>query len=216
MSAAFRGPSPPDDETEHLAGGRIDRAASEPSPSLVSSPADRTPPRPLEPTEDAGSIELHEERLAARKDLVEAGEVVIHTEVDEVPGRLEVDSFHEEIQVEHIPIGRVVSERAAPWEVGDELVVPIYEEQLVVVKRLVLKEEVRVRRVRAWEHRIFEDTVRRERLVVEEPEGTHVVREQYPSGNEASLTGPSPSGSSPKRVAEEGGFFGHLVRKALK
>src|SRR4051812_19958283 len=61
-------------------------------------------------------IELKEEQLVARKRLVEAGEVVIHTEVDEVPGRLEVDAFHEEIEIEHVPVGKVVTERVAPWE----------------------------------------------------------------------------------------------------
>ena len=57
-----------------------------------------------------------------------------------------------------------------------------YEEQRYM-KRLVLKEEVRVRRVRAWEHRLFEDTVRRERLVVEEAKARTSSASSSQTGN---------------------------------
>ena len=160
-------------------------------------------------------IELKEERLVARKQLVEAGEVLLHTEIDEVPGRLEVEAFHEEIEVQHEPVGKIVTERVAPWEEDGELVVPVYEEQLVLVKRLVLKEQVRIRRVRSWERRLFEETLRKERLVVEEPPGARTLREQYPAATDG-----EPS-TADERHAErdrpdEGGLLGHLVRKALQ
>jgi len=165
--------------------------------------------------EDEHVIELKEEQIVARKRLVEAGEVVLHTEVDEVPGRLEVEAFHEEIEVEHVPIGRIVTERVAPWEEDGELVVPVYEEQLVVVKRLILKEQVRVCRVRAWERQLFEDTLRKERLVVEEPPEQRTVRELYPGeGNEAPTPVDDPR--SERNRSDEGGLLGHLVRKALQ
>src|SRR5919199_1443088 len=85
------------------------------------------------------TIELREEQLVAQKELVDLGEVVIRTTVDEVPGRLEVDAFREEAVVEHIPVGQVVTERKDPWEEDGALVIPLYEEQLVVVKRLYLR-----------------------------------------------------------------------------
>ena len=46
--------------------------------------------------------------------------------------------------------------------------VPVYGEQLVVVKRLVMKERIRIRRIATTERRLFEDTLRRERLVIED------------------------------------------------
>jgi len=170
-------------------------------------------PRRLD--EDEHVIELKEEQLVARKRLVEAGEVVIHTEIDEVPGRLEVEAFHEEIEVEHVPVGKVVTERIAPWEEDGELVVPIYEEQLVVVKRLVLKEQVRVRRVRALETQLFEDTLRKERLVVEEPAEPHAVRERY-SAEAADELASIEDRRSDRDQSDEGGLLSHLVRKALQ
>jgi|SRR5579862_2916399 len=128
------------------------------------------------------TIKLHREELVAHKEMRHLGDVEIHTETEEVPGRLEVDAMREEVQVEHIPVGRVVSEREAPRHEGDDLIVPIYEEQLVVTKRLVLREELRIRRVRETETRLFEDTLRREHVVVEDPE--NLLRERYPTDQE--------------------------------
>jgi uncharacterized protein (TIGR02271 family) len=113
-------------------------------------------------------LELHEEVLVARKRLVDAGEVVFRTEVDEVPGRLDVEALREDVKVTREPVGKAVTERTAPWEEGDELVIPIYEEQLVVTKRLFLREHIRVQRLKTTEVRHFEDTVRRERLVIDD------------------------------------------------
>ena len=110
------------------------------------------------------TIELREEQLIAHKELRELGEVEVRTEWDLVPGRIEVDAYREEVEVEHEPVGQVVSERGQSWEEDGVLIVPIYEEQLVVTKRLVLRERLRIRRVGTTERQLFEDTLRRERL----------------------------------------------------
>lgn len=161
-------------------------------------------------------VELREERLVAHKELREAGEVVVRTEVEEVPSRLEVDAFREEVQVEHVPVGQVVSERSAPWQDGDTFVVPVYEEQLVVVKRLVLKEHLRIRRVGTTERRLFEDTVRRDRLIIEDTSGMGFAHEVFPTRDDrGELFQDDPQGRRAARTAE-GGFFHGLVRKALQ
>jgi len=129
------------------------------------------------------TIELREEELVARKELRELGSIQIRTEVKDGPGRLEVDAYREEVVIEHEPVGQVVSEREEPREEDGVLVIPIYEEQLAVVKRLVLRERMRVRRVGTTERQLFEDTLRRERLVVEDPQQTGRVREVYPTSD---------------------------------
>src|SRR5205823_2361508 len=91
-----------------------------------------------EPTEQ--TVELKEEVLVPHKELREVGQAQIRTQVEEVPGRLEVEAYREEVNIEHVPVGRVVSERVAPWEEDGVLVVPVYEEQLVVTERLLLRE----------------------------------------------------------------------------
>lgn len=127
------------------------------------------------------TVQLREERLVARKDRQKAGEVVIRKEVEEVPGRLEVEAFREEVHVEHVPVGRVVQERAKPREEDGVLIIPVYEEQLVVSKRLVLREEIRVRSVGTTERQVFEDRLRKDRLRIEDPDHTGAVREKYPT-----------------------------------
>ena len=163
-------------------------------------------------------IELREEVLVPRKETREVGEIVVRTEIEEVPGRLEVEAVHEEIEVEHVPVGEVVQERRSPWEDGDTPVVPVYEEQLVVSKRLVLKEQIRIRRTSATETRLFEERLRRERLVVED-NGLDVVRERYPADgeNHAPAAYERHKGDGRPREGEgEGGFLEGLVRKALQ
>lgn len=128
------------------------------------------------------TIKLHREELVPHKEMRHLGDVEIHTETEEVAGRLEVEALREEVEVEHVPVGRVVSEREAPRHEGDDLIVPIYEEQLVVTKRLVLREELRIRRTRQTETRLFEDTLRREHVVVEDPE--NLMRERYPTDDD--------------------------------
>jgi uncharacterized protein (TIGR02271 family) len=162
------------------------------------------------------TLELREERLVAHKDLREAGQIEVRTQVDEVPGRLEVDAYREEVLIEHEAVGQVVSERDKPWEENGVLVIPIYEEQLVVTKRLVLRERMRVRRVATTERQLFEDTLRRERLVVDDPQHTGLVREQYPTGEGNDSRQTAPTDSEPRADEKEGGFLDHLVRKALE
>ena len=155
-------------------------------------------------------VELREERLIAHKEMRELGEVVVRTHVDEVPGRLEVDAVREEVEVDHLPVGEVVSERVRPWEEDGALIVPVYEEQLVLVKRLVLREKIRIRRVETHERRLFEETLKKERLVVQDETGANLVHERYPVAEAE-----EPLLKLSDRDGDEGPI-GNLVRRVLK
>src|SRR5436309_1813406 len=110
---------------------------------------------PIERRPEDQTIELHEEELVAERELREVGSVRVRTVVEEVPGRLEVDAQTEEVEVEHVPIGQFVSERREPWEEDGALIVPVYEEQLVVSRRLLLREHIRVRRISGTRRQLF-------------------------------------------------------------
>jgi stress response protein YsnF len=71
-------------------------------------------------------------------------------------------------------------------------IVPVYEEQLVLVKQLVLKEHLRIERVRITERRQFQDTVQRERVVVDDADKPGVVREEWPSPSERPAVASAP------------------------
>jgi uncharacterized protein (TIGR02271 family) len=118
------------------------------------------------------TLELREEELIAHKNLRDRGQVAVRTEIDEIPGRLEVDAYREEVVVEREAVGQAVGERENPWEENGVLIIPIYEEQLVVTKRLVLRERMRVHRVGTTERQIVRESLRRERLVVDDPQHT--------------------------------------------
>ncbi|MFN2521297.1 MAG: YsnF/AvaK domain-containing protein [Candidatus Limnocylindria bacterium] len=128
-------------------------------------------------------LQLHEEELVPHKEMQEVGTVTIRTEIEERPERFEIEALREEVEIEHLPAGEEVRAREEPREENGAYIVPVYEEQLVVSKRLILKERLRITRVSRTEKRIFEDTLRHERAVVEHPENTPLVNELYPEDN---------------------------------
>jgi uncharacterized protein (TIGR02271 family) len=162
---------------------------------------------------EEGSLELREERLTARKEMEQVGEVGFRKEVEEVPSRLEVEAYREEVDVEHVPVEKVVRERVDPWEEGDTLIVPVYEEQITVVKRLVMREQIRIRRVGTTERRLVEDTLRKERLRIEDPDHTGLARERYSTGEE--FAGDEREEGEP-RDEKRGGLLDNMARKILE
>ena len=115
-------------------------------------------------------IPLAEETAAISKREVETGrvQVALTTEAETVVVRETLRGRR--VEVERVPVGRTLAEgeaAPAPHEEGDTLVVPVVEEVAVVVKRLVLREEVRLRFVPT--KRPFEEEVevRRQRATVE-------------------------------------------------
>ena len=116
------------------------------------------------------TIPLAEETVAVSTREAETGRVRVSlaTEVDRVVARETLRGRR--VEVERVPVGRMLAEgEPAPRsrEEGDTLVVPVFEEVAVVVKRLILREEVRLRFV-ATETPFAEAVeVRRQRAAVE-------------------------------------------------
>jgi len=112
-------------------------------------------------------LSVVEERLQIGKRTVEGEGVRVRVVTDEEQTPASVTLRHERIEVEHVPVGRVV-ERAPPVrEENGVTIIPIMEEVVVTETRLVLKEELHVRRV--VETREHQQTVllRRQRAEVE-------------------------------------------------
>ncbi len=61
---------------------------------------------------------------------------------------VEEDLTHERVEVIRVAIGRVVDTVPPVREDGDTTILPVVEEVVVVERRLVLKEEVHIRRIR--------------------------------------------------------------------
>lgn len=131
-------------------------------------------------TPEGRTLPIYEEQLRVNKEMQEIGEVVIRKVVEDVPTQAEVDAIHEELDVEHVSVGEVVEERREPWREGNVLVVPVYEEQMVVVRQLVMREQLRISMRQVTEKHHLSETLKREYAVVEDPDQTGRVHVNQP------------------------------------
>jgi stress response protein YsnF len=114
-------------------------------------------------------VPLHEEDISVERRKVERDvRVRVHTVnhdhlVDEALTR-------ERIEVERVAVGRPIDAVPPVREEGDTTVISVVEEVLVVERRLVLKEEIRLRRVRTTEQHRETVTLREQQAVIERSE----------------------------------------------
>ena len=115
--------------------------------------------------EDELRVQRTEEELAAGTREREAGQLKVRKRVRTDREQIEVPTRHEEVSVERVPVEGEASEA----EIGeDEVVVPVTEEEVVVGKRAVAKEEVRIRKDVVEDTEVVEEDVRREEIDVED------------------------------------------------
>jgi uncharacterized protein (TIGR02271 family) len=115
--------------------------------------------------EDELRVQRTEEELAVGTRQREAGSIRVRKRVRTDRERIEVPTRHEEVSVERVPVEGEASEA----EIGeDEIVVPVTEEEVVVHKRPVLKEEVRIRKDVVEETEVVQEDVRREEVEIED------------------------------------------------
>ena len=108
------------------------------------------------------------EELAVEKRQVTRGTVRIHTRVETREEVVDEPLLHEEIAVERVPVNALVEgEAPMPHYENEVFVIPILEEVLVVQKRLLLKEEVRVTRRSTTMSKPQQVTLRREVVEIE-------------------------------------------------
>ena len=98
-------------------------------------------------------IPVVEEELRVGRRVVETGRVRVTKTVGEREEVVDEPLLREEFEVERVPVGAYVDAPVAPWHDGETLVVPVLEEVLVVEKRLVVREEIRITRRRTEERR---------------------------------------------------------------
>lgn len=88
---------------------------------------------------------IHEEAVIEKR-VVETGKVRISKRIREYEETIDEPLFREEVAVERIPINQVVEARPAVRQEGDTMIIPVVQEQVFVQKRLVLIEELHVRK----------------------------------------------------------------------
>ena len=112
-------------------------------------------------------IPVIEESAVVTKRVVDRGGVRITKLVHEREETIDEPVWQERVTVERVQVNQPVEHAPAVRRDGDTLIIPILEEVVVVEKRLVLKEELRVTMQRVSRRQPQSVTLRREEAVVE-------------------------------------------------
>lgn len=129
-------------------------------------------------SEDETVIPILEERLRVTKRLVPRSTVRVTKRVVEHQEIVDEPLLREEVEVERVAINRRVDEAPGVRHDGDTLVVPIVEEVMVIEKRLVLKEELHIKKRQVERREPQSVTLRREEAEVERSEASATADEK--------------------------------------
>jgi len=111
-------------------------------------------------------IQLHEEQLHAQKQNVQKGEVRVRKEVVTENKTIDVPVTREEVVIERHAVNRQAAS-GANIRPGEEIRIPVSEEQVNVTKDTVVKEEVNVGKRQVQGTEKVGGTVRKEQVKVE-------------------------------------------------
>ena len=112
-------------------------------------------------------IPVIQEQATIKKRVVETGKVRISKRVREYEEMVDVPHFQEEVKVERVPVEQFVDEAPAVRTEGDVTIVPVLEERYVLEKKLVLVEELHIRKERKESHHPQTLKVLKEEVAVE-------------------------------------------------
>jgi uncharacterized protein (TIGR02271 family) len=112
-------------------------------------------------------IPVVEEVLEVRRHRVETGKVRITKVVHEREEEVNSPQIREEVTIERVTLNRLVDAPVSMRQEGDTLIIPVLEEVVVMEKRLIVKEELRITKRRIEEQATQRVTLRREEIMVE-------------------------------------------------
>lgn len=139
----------------------------------------------IPPQGEPVTLPVYQESLHVDTRSADTGRGVrVRKHVRSQPHEVDQTVWHDELDVRHVPVDRVVSAPPAARYEGDTFIVPVLEEVLVVEKRYRIKEELHITRLRhAGRHR---QTV--------PLRAEHVTVERFDDGN---------GGQSPSQLTKE-------------
>ena len=90
-------------------------------------------------------VHLVEETARIGKRQIDGGGARVDVGVSEHDQTVQALLMRQDVSVERVAVGTMVQERPPMRQEGDTVIVPVLEEVLVTEKRLILKEELRIR-----------------------------------------------------------------------
>ena len=161
------------DKAQTTAGGAKDRrkrdgmTSSTTDASVVTSPISLAPLETNEPlVGEERVIPLLTEEIAFSRRKVDRAVVRVATVTQARPTVVDEQLTHERVEVERIAINRMIDAVPPIREEGDITIISVVEEIVVVERRLLLKEEVRLRKVRVTEQHLETIVLRDQDVVV--------------------------------------------------
>lgn len=123
------------------------------------------------------TLRLLAEELSVEPREIETGRVRVTTVTREREELVDVPLAREHVEVTHVPIGRTIETMPATRQDGETTIIPVVEEVLVIERRLMLKEELHIKRVRVTEQHQERVKLRRQEVVITRiPVGTPDVQ----------------------------------------
>jgi len=158
-------------ETDRRDTGNVETAAADTSYTVT----ERATPTTDVTDEDSLRVQRYEEELQAQKVEREAGVVRVTKDVEQEQRTLEVPVTREEVHVEARSVDRPVTDTANAFT-SDTIEVPVREEDVQVRKEARVAEEFEIEKRAIQETETVTDTVRKERVNIEEVGDVDVAR----------------------------------------
>lgn len=127
----------------------------------------------LSSTDKPDTLSIVSEEAVVEKRNVVTGKVRVSTQTDTVEELVSAVLTEENISVDRVPMNQTISAMPPVRQEGEVTIIPVVEEVLVVEKRLVLREELHVRRSVSKRTVEAPVTLRKQRAVVERDDGNH-------------------------------------------
>jgi stress response protein YsnF len=117
-------------------------------------------------------IPLHVEEISVSRRETKKANVQVALVTGTREQLIDEEMTHVRVEIERVPIDRTVEVAPPTRQEGDITIIPVVEEIVVVERRLILKEEVRVRRVSTKEQHQETVVLRQQEALVtrEEPD----------------------------------------------
>lgn len=126
--------------------------------------------------QEVAAIPLVEERAVVTKREVETGRFRVRVTVEEREDKVPVDLSHDEVEIERVRVNKVVGQVPSVRLEGSTTIIPVVEEVVVVEKRLMVVEEIHVRRKSIVETQEVPVLLRAEQVQVDAGEETDRMR----------------------------------------
>lgn len=124
-------------------------------------------------------IPITEESVRVQTRAFETGRVELHKTVHERTEVVDQPLHIEEVEIERVAVNRLIDEPIPVRHEGDTMILSLLEEVLVIEKRLVLREEVYIKKLRKEVHDPQEVLLREERVEIRrKPNSGQSIRQE--------------------------------------